>query len=191
VLEEFVEERHRFIRDADDLVRCLTVEFKIELCPGLAVIPVGEMFEITPSQQALRERGPSDGEADTRCLPGEAVLLRDRFGKSDNAACNEALSAFVLTRENENGVAFGDVLAAIHRLLGSQRERLRSWIANIGFDRERHAFSLVNAYNFEDGCSQPYSVLSRLRRNAYEAALRHYINMVAPSQGSGESPRTA
>jgi hypothetical protein len=28
------------------------------------------MFEITPPQRALRERGASDGEADTRCLPG-------------------------------------------------------------------------------------------------------------------------
>ena len=63
------------------------------------------MFEITPPQRALRERGASDGEADTRCLPGEAVLLRDRFDGSDNAACNEALSALVLARENENGVA--------------------------------------------------------------------------------------
>jgi NAD(P)-dependent dehydrogenase (short-subunit alcohol dehydrogenase family) len=30
-LEKFVEERRRFIRDADDLVRCLTIEFEIEL----------------------------------------------------------------------------------------------------------------------------------------------------------------
>ena len=139
MLEEFVEERRRFIRDADDLVRCLTIEFEIELGPGLAVIPVGEMFEITPPQRALRERGASDGEADTRCLPGEAVLLRDRFDGSDNAACDEALSALVLARENENGVAFGDMLTAIHRLLRGQRERLRPWIANLGFDRERHA----------------------------------------------------
>jgi hypothetical protein len=140
VLEEFVKERGRFIRDADDLVRCLAIEFEIELGPGLAVIPGGQMFEITPPQRALRERGASDGEADTGCLPGEAVLLRDRFGKSDNAARDEALSAFVLARENENGVAFGDMLAAIHRLLRGQRERFRPWIANLGFDRERHVF---------------------------------------------------
>ena len=48
-LEEFVEEGRRFIRDADDLVRCLTIEFEIELGPGLAVIPGGEMFEIVPA----------------------------------------------------------------------------------------------------------------------------------------------
>ena len=47
-LEEFAEERRHFIRDAGDLVRCLTIEFEIELGPGLAVIPVGEMFELAP-----------------------------------------------------------------------------------------------------------------------------------------------
>jgi hypothetical protein len=56
-LEEFAEERRRFIRDADDLVRCLTIEFEIELGSGLAVIPVGEMFELAPPQRPLRERG--------------------------------------------------------------------------------------------------------------------------------------
>jgi hypothetical protein len=30
------------------------------------------------------------------------------------------------------------VLAAIHRLLRTERERLRLWIANFGFDREHH-----------------------------------------------------
>jgi hypothetical protein len=30
------------------------------------------------------------------------------------------------------------VLAAIHRLLRAERERLRLWIANLGFDREYH-----------------------------------------------------
>jgi hypothetical protein len=139
VLEEFVEECLRFIRDADDLVRCLTIEFEIELGSGLAVIPGTELFEIVPSQRALRERGASDGEADTRCLPGDAVLLRDRFGGSDNAPRDEPLPAFVLAREHENRVTFGDMLTAIHRLLRGQRERLRPWIANLGFNRERHA----------------------------------------------------
>jgi len=48
LLEEFVEKRRRFIRDANDFVRCLTIKFKIELSPGLAVIPVGAMFEFAP-----------------------------------------------------------------------------------------------------------------------------------------------
>ena len=59
--EEFAEERRRFIRDADDLVRCLTIEFEIEPGSGVAVIPVGEMFEFAPPQRPLRERGASDG----------------------------------------------------------------------------------------------------------------------------------
>jgi hypothetical protein len=149
-LEEFAEERRRFIREADDLVRYLTIEFEIELGPGLAVIPVGEMFELAPPQRPLRERGASDGEAHTRCLPGDASLLRDRFGGSDNAASDEALPALVLAREHENRVAFGDILTAIHRLLRGERERLCPRIANLGFDRERHCFSspAPNEYHY-------------------------------------------
>ena len=139
-LEEFAEERRRVIRDAGDLVRCLTIEFEIELGPGLAVIPVGEVFELAPPQRPLRERGASDGEAHTRCLPGDAALLRDRFGGSDNAARDQALPALVLAREHENRVAFGDMLTAIHRLLRRECERRRAWVANLGFDRERHEF---------------------------------------------------
>jgi hypothetical protein len=30
------------------------------------------------------------------------------------------------------------VLATIHRLLRAERERLRQWIANFGFDRKNH-----------------------------------------------------
>jgi hypothetical protein len=138
-LEEFTEERRRFLRDADDLVRCLTIEFEIELGRGLAVIPVGEMFELAPPQRPLRERGASDGEADTRCLPGDAALLRDRFGRSDHAARDEALPALVLAREDKDRVAFGDMLTAVHRLLRGECERPRPRIANLGFDRERHA----------------------------------------------------
>ncbi len=137
------EERRRFIRDADDLVRCLTIEFEIELGRGLAVIPVDEMFELAPPQRPLRERGAFDGEAHTRCLPGDAAFPGDRFGGSDNAARDEALPALVLAREHENRVAFGDVLTAIHRLLRGERKRLRPRIANLGFDRERHASPLA------------------------------------------------
>jgi hypothetical protein len=39
-LKESTEERRRFIRDADNLVRGLTIEFKIELSLGSTVIPV-------------------------------------------------------------------------------------------------------------------------------------------------------
>jgi hypothetical protein len=141
-LEEFTEERRRFIRYADNLVRCLTIEFEIELGPRLAVIPVGEMFKLAPPQRPLRERSAFDGEAYTRCLPGNAALLRDRFGGSDNAARDEALPAFVLACEHENHVAFGDMLTAVHRLLRSERECLSERIANLGFDRESHASPL-------------------------------------------------
>ena len=55
-LEEFAEERRRFIRDAGDLVRGLTIELEIELSPGLAVVPVGEMFELAAPAVASRAR---------------------------------------------------------------------------------------------------------------------------------------
>ena len=142
-LKESAEERRRFIRDAGDLVRCLTIEFEIELRLGSAVVPVGKKFELTPAHASLRERGASDGDAHARRLPGDPGFLCDRFGRADDAAGDEARPAFVLARENEDRVAFGDVLATIHRLLRAERERLRRRIANLGFDREHHALHLA------------------------------------------------
>jgi hypothetical protein len=121
-LKESVEERRRFVRDADDLVRCLTIEFEIELGLGSTVVPVGKKFELAPPQAPLRERGAPDGDADARGLPGDPAFFCDRFGRSDNAAGDETWPAFVLAREDEDGIAFGDVLATIHRLLRAERE---------------------------------------------------------------------
>ena len=70
-LEESTEECGRFIRDAHDLVRCLTIELEVELGLGSTVVPVGEEFELASSQAALRERGAPDGDADARRLPGD------------------------------------------------------------------------------------------------------------------------
>src|SRR5204863_732591 len=86
----------------------------------------------------LRERGASDGDAHARRLPGDPAFLCDRFGRGDDAARDETWPAFVLAREDEDRIAFGDVLATIHRLLRAERESLRPRIANLGFDREHH-----------------------------------------------------
>ena len=43
-LEESIEKRRRCIRDAADLVGCLTIEFEIELWFRPAVVPVGVLF---------------------------------------------------------------------------------------------------------------------------------------------------
>ena len=59
-LKESAEERRRFIRDADDLVRCLTIEFEIELGLGSTVVPVGKKFEFASPQASLRERRSGD-----------------------------------------------------------------------------------------------------------------------------------
>src|SRR4029077_2936644 len=57
LLKEPAEERRRFIRDAGNLVRCLTIEFEIELGLGSTVVPVGKKFELAPPQAPLCERG--------------------------------------------------------------------------------------------------------------------------------------
>src|SRR5437870_748921 len=137
-LKESAKERRRFIRDADDLVCCLTIEFEIVLGLGSTVVPVGKKLELAPPKAPLRERGASDGDAHARRLPGDPAFLCDRFGRGDDPARDETRPAFVLAREDEDRIAFGDVLATIHRLLRAERERLRPRIANLGFDREHH-----------------------------------------------------
>src|SRR5438094_2932002 len=82
-LKESAEERRRFIRDADNLVRCLTIEFEIELGLGATVVPLGKKFELAPPQAPLRQRRASDGDAHTRSLPGNPAFLCDRFGRGD------------------------------------------------------------------------------------------------------------
>ena len=142
-LKESAEERRSFIRDADDLVRCLTVEFEIELGLWLTVVRIAKNFELAPPEPSRGERGASDGDAYARRLPGDPAFLRDRFGRGDDAAGDETRPAFVLAREDEDRIAFGDVLAAIHRLLRVERERLRRRIANLCFDREHHTSHLA------------------------------------------------
>src|SRR5438128_3619998 len=137
-LKESAEERRRFIRDADNLVRCLTIEFKIELGPGSTVVPVGEKFELALPQAPLRQRSAFDGDAYARRLPGDPALLCDRFSRGDDAARDETWPAFVLAREDEDRIAFGDVLATIHRLLRAEPESFRPRIANLGFDCKHH-----------------------------------------------------
>jgi hypothetical protein len=142
-LKESAEKSRRFIRDTDDLVRCLAVEFKIELGLGSTVVPVGKTFKLASSQASLRERGPSDDDADARSLPGNSRFPRDRFGRGDHAARDETWPAFVLARKDEDLIAFGDVFAIVHRLLRRERERLCLWIANLSFDREQHTSHLA------------------------------------------------
>ena len=152
-LKKSAKERRRFIRDADDLVRCLTIEFEIELGLGSTVVPVGKRFELAPPQAPLRERGAPDGDAHARRLPGDPAFPGDRFGRGDDAARDETWPAFVLAREDEDRIAFGDLLAAIHRLLRAERERLRPGIANLGFDREHHAPHLAPLFPWPSmGC---------------------------------------
>ena len=142
-LKESAKERRRFIRDAGNLVRCLAIEFEIELGLRSAVVPVGKKFELAPSQVPLGERGASDGDANARRLPGDPTFLCNRFGRGNDAARDETLAAFVLAREDKDRIAVGNALAAIHRLFRGERERLRPRIANLGFDREHPPFQFA------------------------------------------------
>ena len=138
-LKELVEKRCRRIGYSDDLVRCLAIEFEIELGFWATVFPAGKALEFAPPQRPLRERGAIDGDAHSGCLPGDAAFFLDRFRGRDDAARDEAAAALVLAGENEHRVALRDVLAAVHGFLGAKRERLRLRIANLGLDHERHA----------------------------------------------------
>src|SRR5438105_1343415 len=137
-LKELAEKCRRFTRDTDDLVRCLTIKLEIELGPGLAITPVGKVFEFAPPQRPLCELGASNDDAHPRRWAGHAALLSDRLSEGDDAPRDEPLSTIVLACEHENGVTCGDQLAPIHRLLSGERERLRMRIANLGFDRKGH-----------------------------------------------------
>ncbi len=139
-LKESAEERRRFIGDAHDFVCCLPIELEVELSLGSTVVPVGENFELAPPQASFRERSASDGDANARRLPGDSALLWNRFRRGDDAARDEASPALILTREDEDRVAFGDLLATIHCLLRCERKRLRPRVANLGFDRKHCAF---------------------------------------------------
>ena len=124
-LKESAQECCRSIRDADDFVRCLAIEFEIEFGFGAIVVPVAKTFQLAAPEAPLGERSASDSYADPRRLPGDPAFLRDRFGRNDDAARNETWPAFVLAREDKDYIACGDVLPTVHRLLSGEHERSR------------------------------------------------------------------
>jgi hypothetical protein len=67
-LKKSAEECRRFIRDADNLVDCPTVEFEIELCFGATVVSVGKNFQLSPPETPVREPSAPDGDARARRL---------------------------------------------------------------------------------------------------------------------------
>src|SRR5215467_4963902 len=140
-LEKFAEERHYFIRDADDLVRCLTIKLEIELGLRLAIVPVAECFEFTSPQRALRQGNAPGSDAHTRCLRLNAALLGYFFGGGDGTTRDQPMATLILAGKHKKRVTFGDMFTAIHGLLCDERERFRGLIADLGFYGERHAFS--------------------------------------------------
>jgi len=137
-LKEFAEECCRFIREADDFVRCLAIEFEIEFGFRAIVIPVAKTFQLAAPEAPLGQRSASNSDADSRRLPGDPAFLGDRFGRSDDAARNKTWPAFVLAPEDKDDVALGDVLPAVHCLLSGERKCSRPRIDNCRLDGKRH-----------------------------------------------------
>ena len=133
------EEHGCFIRDADNLVRCLAIELEIKFGLRSTVVPVGEQFELVPPQASLCEHCAFDDDAHARRLPGDPRFLRDRLGRVDDAASDETRTSFVLACEDEDRIACCNVLTAIHRLLFAEGECVRTGIADLRFDCESHS----------------------------------------------------
>lgn len=153
MLEKPKKKRRRVCGEADNFVRCLAIEFDVELGFRAPVVPVGKMVKLASSQMLFCERGALDGDAHARRLPGHPGSLCPRFGGGD-AACDETRLALVFACEDEGRIACGDVLAAIHCFLRVERERIRAWITYLDFDRKQQA---------------PY--LARLRQGSLRAVL--------------------
>src|SRR6516162_9379637 len=117
-----MEEPRCFIGNTDDLVRSLTIEFKIKLSLLSAVVPIAKALEFASPERPLRERATFNCDAHARRLPDYPPFLWDRFGGSDDAARDETQPAFVFTGEDEDRITLGDVLSTIHRLLHAERE---------------------------------------------------------------------
>src|SRR6185295_8834327 len=115
--EEPAQEAGGPVGETHDLVGCLAVELEVELGFGAAVVPVLEGLELRAAQPALRERRAADRDADARRLALHARLAGRGLGGDDDADRDQPRTAFVLAVEDEKGVARGDLLAAVHRLL--------------------------------------------------------------------------
>ena len=152
-LEEPGEERRRRRREADDLVRRLAIELEVELGLGPAVVPVGLRPELGPSQAPPGAREAPDGDAHPRGLPGDPRSFREGPGRGDNPARDESRPALVLAREDEDRIARGDGLAAIHRLLRVEDECRRPRVGHLRFDHERLAPHLIG-FPGPDGIGQ-------------------------------------
>src|SRR5262245_33524683 len=168
-LKKSEEECRRFIRDAGDFVCCPTIEFEIEFRLGATVVPVAKTLKLASPEAPLREPIASDDDAHARRLSGDPAFLWDHFGRGNDAAHDETRPAFVLTREDKDGIALSNVFAPIHRLLRVECERLRQWIANLGLDRERHFCPPLTTSRYSSQNAETF-FKPELRRSAKSSA---------------------
>src|SRR5689334_5121191 len=94
-LEKPFEERRRRVRNADDLVGCLAVEFEVELGLGPAILPVLEALELTAAKAPRRQGSATDGDTDPWRLPFEIGTYRDGLRGGHDTARDKPLPAFV------------------------------------------------------------------------------------------------
>jgi len=168
-LKESSEERCRLIRDADDFVRCLAIEFEIEFGLGSIIVPVAKALQVTATEAPLGDRSASNSDADPRRLPGHPAFLRDCFCRSDDAARNETWPAFVLAREDKDHIAVGDVLPTVHRLLSGERECFRPRIYNLDLNCERHFCPPLTASRYSSQNAETF-LRPEVRSNARSSA---------------------
>src|SRR6516162_8778114 len=83
----------RFIRDADDFVRCLPIEFEIEFGFGTIVVPIAKTLQLASAEAPLYERGARDTDAHARRLTRDPAFFRNRLCRSNDAARNKTWPA--------------------------------------------------------------------------------------------------
>jgi len=168
-LKESAQECCRFIRDTNDFVRCLAIEFEIEFGFGAVVVPVAKTFQLAAPEAPFGEGSAPNSDADPRRLPGDSAFLRDRPSRSDDAARNETWPAFVFAREDKDYIARRDVLPTVHRLLSGERERSRPRIDNRGFDCERHFCPALTSSRYSSQNAETF-FRPEVRRSAKSSA---------------------
>src|SRR5947207_15622964 len=84
-LKESAQESCRFIRDANDFVRCLAIEFEIEFRFRPIVVPVAKTLQFAAPEAPPGARSAPNRNPDPRRLPGDPAFLRSRLVRSDVA----------------------------------------------------------------------------------------------------------
>src|SRR5690606_26131802 len=128
------------ISDANDLVRCLTIELEIEFCLRTTIIPVAKRLEFTAPKPSLRPPGALDKDAYPGSLSFNTLRPRESVRRRHDSFCGQAMTALVFACEHVNDVACRYAFTAVHRLLPGEGKYLYSRICYFYLDRIEHIF---------------------------------------------------